>query len=250
MLLFAGITTVNATEYEESLIKRIAPDGENAVFKAEKPAGAASRAIKFSDEVIQLTDGGNYAFQLEVGMGRQGDEFMYESAYGEVAVFFNGYAYESKSQGVHLKRVLYIPEDTEDTPKAYIAAAQKRINDYWGTDEYEAYDIKLYSDGKGASITELENGMFLVSIPVSTALSGKTIAVYYFNSQNELEVHDEIIFDDEGIASFETNHFSTYILTETKVTAPDTGSAGVDISLYLTIAVASIGLVVLRKKMK
>lgn len=466
MLLFVGFSTVNATEYEESLIKRIAPDGENAVFKAEKPAdaafseyyitnivnhmlddregysawaycnldengepdltnctiefynadydfvaeynihvtweepeenakvaafinsipqssndnledyyqvtdlglinyylsgdsselwnaGAASRAIKFSDEVIELTDGGNYAFQLEVGMGRQGDEYMYESAYGEVAVFFNGYAYESKSQGVHLKRVLYIPEDTEDTPEAYIAAAQKRINDYlgkndvaiisyggllsslaeeWykdptvsesetdgnyynvtigertyyfyimkgtdeqmvaptymgsdvntnititttessvpldtsitveaivsdeikdilGTDEYTAYDIKLYSDGKGASITELENGMFLVSIPVSTSLSGKTITVYYLNSQNELEVHDEIIVNDEGIACFETNHFSTYVLTETiqKVTSPDTGLAEIDIYLYLTFAVSAIGLAVLKKRMK
>ena len=30
--------------------------------------------------------------------------------------------------------ILYVPSDTEKTPEAYVAAAQKRVDDYLGTD--------------------------------------------------------------------------------------------------------------------
>ncbi len=274
-------------------------------------AGASSRALKYSDDIIKLSDGGNMQFILDVRAGEQGDGLMYESAFGEMAVLYKGYSYGVKTQGLHLRRVIYIPQDTADTTDAYVAAAQKRINEYLGTNEvtvkygapldtlpnryedelvdrsitdgnyynitikgktykfyivkgneedlamptyigknietditvttdksevpldtelnvssvvsedinkvlgtdnYKAYDIKLFSNGKNSAITKLENGKFLVSIPVGDWLNGKEITAYYINSNNEKEEYATVVKD--GIASFETDHFSTYILAE------------------------------------
>lgn len=59
---------------------------------------------------------------------------MYESAYGPMNIFYNDYSYGAKEAWLYLKRVIYIPEDTEDSKEVFIAAAQKRINDYLGND--------------------------------------------------------------------------------------------------------------------
>lgn len=235
---------------------------------------------------------------------------MYESAFGPMSIFYNGYLYGTKEEGIYLKRVIYIPQDTENTKEAYVAAAQKRINDYLGnssvvvsyggllsslpefsedpdypiisdgnyynikigsrtykfyiikgtdeellqptyvgldlnskieitsedssipldtsltvnniednsiknitgTENYKSYDISLYSAAKNAKIEKLENGKFVVKMPVPTELNGKDLIVYYITSDGTIEEHEVIVKD--GYASFETNHFSTYILAE------------------------------------
>lgn len=275
-------------------------------------AGAAARALRYSDEIIELSKGGNIKFYLEVGAGEQGEELLFENAFGEMTVFYNDYAYGNKQQGIHLKRVIYIPQNTANSPKAYAQAAQKRINEYLGeenlvsvkyggkldslevgmldssvptestdgnyynitvkgrtyrfyimkgseeqleqpiyqgkdvdtnveikstdanvpldtsvkvvkvkndnikkilnTDNYEAYEISLYSEAKGNSIEKLESGKFIVSIPVPEILKDKEITAYYINSNGEKEEHIATVKD--GIASFETDHFSTYVLAE------------------------------------
>ena len=58
----------------------------------------------------------------------------------------------------------------------------------------------------------MENGKFKVSIPVNSSLNGKEITVYYMNSENKLEEYETVV--ENNIATFETNHFSTYILAE------------------------------------
>jgi len=102
-----------------------------------------------------------------------------------------------------------LPLDTAITVKS---VTSDEIEKVLGTSVYAAYDISLYSNAKQVNITKLENGNFVVSIPVPENLKGKEITVYYINSKGEKEEHIATVKD--GIASFETDHFSTYVLTE------------------------------------
>jgi len=458
--LFFGVINVNATEYEENLIKRIAPDGENATLKTVKPKSenesdtmltslfdklisepgyyvggyceeedltdctvsiedireggtfsktykirvtydepnnlsviddykskikafnpndlstfyhvedlglinyymtsakselwnpsAGARALKYSNEIIKLTNGSNISFSLDVRAGDQAPVYMHESAFGGMNIYYNDYCYGSTGHGVHLRRVLYIPENTEDTTGAYMAAAKARIDEYLGADngitityggllstlvevteeygpfyytdstvnnedtdgnyyiftikgkeyrfyimkgtaeqlispsylgselatniritsgssavpldaalkvstvinddinkvlgtnDYKAYDIRLYSNGKGAYIEKLDNGKFLVKIPVPKEYEGKDLFIYYINSNNKTEKHNVTI--QNGFASFETDHFSTYILTPlSNVVDIDNPQTGDNLLLYIALGTMSlIGLV-------
>lgn len=302
--------------------------------------GASGRAVKYSSDLIKLSDGGNISFDLDVRAGIQSTDFMYENAFGPMTVYYNGAIYGYKTQGLYFRRVIYIPQDTEDTKEDYIRAAQERINEYLGNDEvkveyggllssladldpdaldtmvdindtdgnyynvtvkektykfyimkgtkeqlvvptylgldvdtnikitsdsslvpldtslivspivsdkikailgtdnYKAFDIKLYSDGKGAFIEKLED-KFLVRIPVPEEYEGKELIVYYINSNDEKEEHNVVI--ENGFATFETDHFSTYILTEIangdQVINPDTSDK---IMLYACIGVVAL----------
>ena len=102
-----------------------------------------------------------------------------------------------------------LPLDTAITVKS---VSSDEIEKVLGTDVYAAYDISLYSNAKQVKITKLENGKFIVSIPVPEILKDKEITVYYINEKGEKEEHIATVKD--GYASFETDHFSTYILVE------------------------------------
>lgn len=271
--------------------------------------GASGRALKYST-LNNVTNGANITYFIDIRGGIQEENLMFESAFGPMSIFYNGYLYGTKEEGLYLKRVIYIPEDTEDTKEAFVAAAQKRINDYLGndsvvvsyggllsslpedsedidypiesdgnyynikisnrtykfyivkgtknqlieptyvgfdlnskieitsedssipldtsitvkdvndssikdkigTENYKTYDISLYSNAKGAKIEKLDNGKFLVKIPVPTELNEKDLIVYYIASDGTKEEHEVTIKD--GYAIFETNHFSTYVLAE------------------------------------
>ena len=110
--------------------------------------GAASRAVKFTDvnEIIKNTD---ISFKLAPGAGAAPMNATYEEAFGEYSIFYNGYAYGCKTQGIYLKRVIYIPEDTEESEDAYIAAAQKRIDDY-----LENNSVKVSKGGLANTLDE------------------------------------------------------------------------------------------------
>lgn len=95
---------------------------------------APGRALKYSS-LNEITKGSNFSYFLEVRAGVQWNGLMYESAFGPMSIFYNGYLYTSKEQAVYLKRVIYIPESTEESDDAYVAAAQKRINDYLGNSD-------------------------------------------------------------------------------------------------------------------
>lgn len=275
-------------------------------------SGAPGRALKYST-LNNVTSGSNVTYYIDVRAGIQDETLMFESAFGPMSIFYNGYSYGTKEEGIYLKRVIYIPQDTENTKEAFIAAAQKRINDYLGnssvavsyggllsslpessedpdypitsdgnyynikignrtykfyivkgtdtqlveptyagldlgskieitsedssipldtsltvknvndssikdkigTENYKSYDISLYSDAKGAEIEKLENGKFIVKIPVPTELNGKELVVYYITTTGEKEEHEVTIKD--GYAIFTTDHFSIYTLAEKKV---------------------------------
>ncbi len=298
--------------------------------------GAPGRALKFST-LNNVTNGANITYYIDVRAGIQDETLMYESAFGPMSIFYNGYSYGTKTEGLYLKRVIYIPQDTEDTKESYIAAAQKRIDDYLGnssvivsyggllsslpegseddgysirsdgnyynikigsrtykfyivkgtdeklveptyygldlnskieitsgdssipldtsltvnnvedssikdiigTENYKSYDISLYSDAKNAKIEKLDNGKFLVKIPVPIELNGKDLIVYYITSEGAKEEHEVIVKD--GYASFETNHFSTYVLAEKTEENPKTYDGIINIIFAGSISL--IGLV-------
>ena len=326
--------------------------------------GAPGRALKYST-LSKETNGSNVKYYLDVRAGNQDDSLMFESAFGPMSTFYNGYLYGCKDEGLYLKRVIYIPTSTADTTSAFVDAAQKRINDYLGsttlaqvsyggklstlgeyseddqypisgndgnyynikigertykfyivkasddklvepsyigsdidskieitskdstipldtslkvksvndasikdkigTENYKSYDIELFSDAKGVKIEKIDNGTFLVKIPVPKELEGKELTVYYIPSSGEKEEHQVTIKD--GFATFETNHFSVYTLaekvssTETTTETKDenindnekdeTPKTGVADSVYLSlimVVVSAIGIVELKKK--
>ena len=271
--------------------------------------GAPGRALKYST-LNNVTNGSNVTYYIDIRAGMQDETLMFESAFGPMSIFYNGYSCGTKEEGVYLKRVIYIPQDTENTKESYVAAAQKRINEYLGnenvvvsyggllsslpadsedldypitsdgnyynikignrtykfyivkaldeklvkpvysgcdvesnisitsedssvpldtsitvnevhdstiknlvgTDNYSSYDIELYSDASGKKITQLDNGKFIVSIPVPSKLEGKDLIVYYITQDGTKEEHEVTVKD--GFAIFETDHFSIYTLAE------------------------------------
>lgn len=126
------------------------------------------------------------------------------------------------------------------------AISVKNVNDdniekILGTNTYAAYDISLYSNAKEVNITKLKNGKFVVSIPVPEILKDKEITVYYINSKGEKEEHVASVKD--GIASFETDHFSTYILTEKNLEKNPETFDGIKTNILIGI-ISFIGLLI------
>ena len=139
----------------------------------------------------------------------------------------------------------------------------ENIEKILGTNIYSAYDISLYSNAKQENITKLENEKFEVKIPLPENLKDKELAVYYITDNGDTEEHVATVRDKYVL--FETNHFSTYVLTEKapgnsaegdsieenkgpKDETPNTGR--VDVINYVIVAttLAGIGIVALRKK--
>jgi len=139
-----------------------------------------------------------------------------------------------------------IKKDTEE---------HKTIIDVIKTEVFQAFDISLFSASKNSNITKLENGNFKVTIPVKEELKDKKLYAYYIKEDKTLEEH-EVTIDENGNASFETNHFSTYILSE-KINTNNSGevvpATNDNIITYVVLGlVAVIGLttsiIVLNKK--
>jgi len=107
-----------------------------------------------------------------------------------------------------------IPLDTTVTVNTNLTDAEnKRIKETLGTDLYAAYDISLFSNAKNAKIKEI-NGKFKVSVPVREDLKNiENLTVYYIDDEGN-KTDKEAKVDNNGIATFETNHFSTYVLAE------------------------------------
>lgn len=107
----------------------------------------------------------------------------------------------SKDSSIPLDTMINVKNITSDNIKKIL-----------GTDSYKAYDITLYSNGMETNIEKLDNGKFQVRLPVPSEYEGKDLIVYYINANNEKEEHKVTVKDN--YITFETDHFSTYILTE------------------------------------
>ena len=97
--------------------------------------GAPGRALKYSADMIKISNGSDVSFDMMARAGFQGDDAMYEDAIGDMAVYYKESCYGVITQAVHLRRVIYIPQNTPNTTDAYIAAAKKRIDEYLGKND-------------------------------------------------------------------------------------------------------------------
>lgn len=108
-----------------------------------------------------------------------------------------------------------------------------------GTDKYIAYNIKLYSSALG-NITNITNGNFTVTIPIPEELKSKNLVVYYINDEDIKEKYNVTIKDSN--ISFNTNHFSTYVLAEdtSSIENIDNPETGDNIYCFIYLGLVSI----------
>lgn len=113
---------------------------------------------------------------------------------------------------------LEVEEITEDAPiyeKIADAVAKEKL------DAYMALDLTLWYEEAGER-EEIEgelHGYVTVSIPVPDNMLGKTIVVFRVDEDGTLTQYTPVVKD--GVATFATNHFSTYMLA-VKAKAPET----------------------------
>ena len=104
-----------------------------------------NRMMSFSADYRKDIEGKNIQILVD---NRAGDAGPYvSSAIGFAGIVSDGYIYDViPAAGATVKQVIYIPESTADTHDAYVAAVQKRIDDYYKGTNLEG-EIKVSYGG-------------------------------------------------------------------------------------------------------
>lgn len=117
-------------------------------------------------------------------------------------------------------------------------------------DDGEVFDISLNSIAQKKNITKLDNGKFLVKIPVPSKYEGKDLIVYYVDDSKTVTSYEVTVKD--GYATFETDHFSTYTLTinsnENTVSNPKTGDNIINYVIMLLLSLGALIVIYTKKK--
>lgn len=121
----------------------------------------------------------------------------------------------------------------------YVGEAPKEMLAIISSPHAEIWNLQLFSYNKDSYITELENGEFEVSIPISEVFKGKKLAVFYIDEDGNIEKYE--VEEKDGKAIFRTKHFSEYILAidEEDTQNPKTS----DSALWLLVPVSLITLI-------
>lgn len=122
-----------------------------------------------------------------------------------------------------------------------------------GLGEYSVMEINL-TDAANTQVHQL-NGYVQVTVPMPaniTVKEGKAIVVYRLEDDGTLTRCDTTV--ENGVITFKTNHFSTYIVAEedvTAVTSPKTEdvSAGINLIFCMGILLAGAAAVAVKRKM-
>lgn len=87
-----------------------------------------------NDALMEKVGNKHISFYLASACGG-GDRFMDEEG-SRILLYYDGIAYgETRSDTYsYMHHVIYVPDETADTADAFVAAAQKRIDDYFGKD--------------------------------------------------------------------------------------------------------------------
>jgi len=101
-----------------------------------------NNAINFSTELKELVGSGNIFYLLD---NRAGDEEPFVSTgFGGFTLYYDDVIYGLvEPLGTKVYNILYVPDNTENTSDAYIAAVQKRIDEYLGSNK-----VKVEVGGK------------------------------------------------------------------------------------------------------
>ena len=146
------------------------------------------------------------------------------------AIMSNGYVFDAMNLvQTALARVIYIPENTKNTPESYVEAAQKRIDDYYEGTEYEnkikvSYGYSLLAYGDGPYGVDTFNYVEIDGVYHSIH-NGKIVDLTdSYNIEYEgLEMDLAIVKDDDMLEepSFITSDLDTNIIvTSSDVTIP------------------------------
>ena len=152
-----------------------------------------------------------------------------------------------------------IPLDTSIIVDEVKENKKNVIKNALGTSTYTAYDISLYSNTTQKNITKLENGQFKVGIPLPKEFKGKDdITVYFIDDDGKKDDMKATVKD--GIVSFETNHFSTYVIAQRveetpkqenkgdKDVSPDTGNRDIIGYVFAVTVISTLGVIELKRK--
>lgn len=181
----------------------------NALYHSKDGKLGAEKGIYYVSELNYLFDNSNITYVLDCRLG-DGAPF-YEMGGGGFSLWYDGVAYAATYEnhvGVANKYVLYIPESTEDTVDAYIAAAKTRIDSYLGKN-----DVKVELAGKLDDIPDINDGYIKID-------RTKTGDSYYKITVNG-KTHDYLIMKSSDIVVpvTETKDIATNI--SIKTTSPD-----------------------------
>lgn len=121
-----------------------------------------------------------------------------------------------------------------------------------GLGEYSVMEINL-TDATNTQVHQL-NGYVQVSVPMPaniTVKEGKAIVVYRLEDDGTLTRCDTTV--ENGVITFKTNHFSTYIVAEedvTAVTSPKTEDVSASMNLILCMGILLTGAAAIAVKRK
>lgn len=87
--------------------------------------------INYSDEFKKLIGYKNFLIDTRLGYGDR----LYTMAQGIADFKLDGTVYASREMAVQANHILYVPDSTENTAEAVLAAAQKRVDEYLGKDK-------------------------------------------------------------------------------------------------------------------
>lgn len=120
--------------------------------------------------------------------------------------------------------------------------------------KYISYDITLTSNG----VKIQPNGKVTISIPIPTDYDKTKLAVYRIADDGTKTKYDVKVIDN--LATFETDHFSTYVLVENNVVnntnskekddTPKTGNLDIINYVLVITALAGIGIIAFKKYSK
>ncbi|MBQ3491375.1 MAG: hypothetical protein IJA74_02345 [Oscillospiraceae bacterium] len=200
--------------------------------------------MEYAEEYIDFTNAGDSFYMLKVGEV----ECPFVIAKSESAENFTEPSYKG---GDLMSKIEITTTDKSvplDTEVMVEEVKNDAIKNAVGTDTYAAYDITLYSGTLGANITKLDKGVFTVKLPIPAELADKDLTVFYVPDEGEPEEH-AVITTDDGYVIFDTDHFSTYVLTEVKadtdsgISSPQTADSSNMFLWSAVMVVAAAGFV-------
>lgn len=191
----------------------------NGKYRTEEEDSAFS--INYSNDWKKLVENTNLKGMLDLRGGGFGK--FSGGAIGGLVIYYDDIAYGLVDFIEKLdKHVIYIPDNTENTTEAFIAAAQKRINDYLENDK-----IKIKYAGK---IADLDEEIYKDVIDVS-----KTNGEYYTLTYGKLEMKFFIQKDSSKIKEVKEEHKTSDIATNITISTESK-----DVPLDTTIKVEEI----------
>lgn len=109
--------------------------------------GIFESVVNYSNELKEIFENSNFKYYFDFRAGNT--EPFFKVAFGYMSLGYNNLIYSLNfDAGFYVKQVIYIPNNTEDTQEAYIAAAKKRITEYLGID-----DVKIEVGGTREEIS-------------------------------------------------------------------------------------------------